>query len=473
MEELRSLLKLKEKSQSTLENDMAKLTEEIHVFQAQKAELEQEHQSQLLSSQESSRTLSETLEKLKQENRELKDNLRNSKDRLAAHELEAENRKKEKESQTRLSSQNEDELKKALADQQNKVKDLLAEMETLKTKNKTLKQTAQEPVSEDSESLKDELEASKKEIKKIRGQMALIKGQLKKSASPQEVQDLRNRIQELELAQNDPDSSENKKLTDIYQADVKRQLQTRDKKIQELQQKADRLVELEKRYSELEKTMADQQDTLDALNKAKEEALESEEDRKLSPSEAEIKIHELRAHVRTLEEKCKITPEREELENKLQRQFEAFTTIRNELAVQRERQSSSEAVLQREKSQIDRERQELRVNVDRMKVEYEEQLEKMWTQHEAMRSRHENNLTSGRTALDSAQTKLLMNGHSPVSESGFDWINHPDEEEEESEGVSTQLVPAVGKLPPLEKPLFNEFMEVPQCSGCLSKVINI
>jgi membrane-associated HD superfamily phosphohydrolase len=213
------------------------------------------------------------------------------------------------------------------------------------------------------------------------------------------------------------------------------------------------------------------------LEKTEKQALEEASDRGLNPTEAEQRIQELREKVRELEDRLASTPEKEELENKLQRQFEAFNTIRNELTAQRERQFDSEAKLQKEKSLIDRERQELRVTVEKLRSEYEQQLETMWRQYETMKEE----LSLGRSALDAAQVKLMMNGCSPVSENGFDWNNSEHEEEEEEEeqqeeedvSVGRQLVPEVGKLPPLEKPGLNAFMEVPSCSGCLSDVINI
>ncbi|RCH79882.1 hypothetical protein CU098_000245, partial [Rhizopus stolonifer] len=406
IQQLRAQLEEKEQvatnSKSAFENKISQLEETIksqEEVQSKLSSLEKkskEWQTNLNDEQARTKEITEALTKAEQANKELESKLEGILKELSTAQSKL--------SQNKDESEKGDQLKDGLSNQ---------EIEALKTEIERLKSQVKEQPTEFAD--QEELESSKKEIKKLRGQLALAKGQSKKNDLT--LENFKKRIHELE------GDTEGKKMADIQQADIKRQLQKKDKKLEGLQQQVARLLEMEGEYKQIKIVLKEKEERLDALTKANDEALEEASDRALNPTEAEQKMKELREKVRELEERCKMTPEKEELEHKLQRQFEAFTTIRNELTAQRERQFDSETRLQKEKSQIDRERQELRVNVDRMKVEYEEQLEKMWDQHEAMRHRHESNLTFGRAALDSAQTKLMLNGHSPVSESGFDWAS--------------------------------------------------
>ena len=157
------------------------------------------------------------------------------------------------------------------------------------------------------------------------------------------------------------------------------------------------------------------------------------------------------------------TEELSELQRRLDRQLEAFNTIRGELSTVRERQLESEARLEREKKELEH-------TIKRLQNEYKGHLDRMWDQQQ----NSQETLETRRAALDEAQVKLMMNGLSPVSENEFEW---PSEEEHEDDGEKEQQQqqqhPAVGKLPPLERPAFFQFLETPRCSGCRSEVIDI
>ncbi|KAI9319922.1 hypothetical protein BX666DRAFT_1345670 [Dichotomocladium elegans] len=156
----------------------------------------------------------------------------------------------------------------------------------------------------------------------------------------------------------------------------------------------------------------------------------------------------------------------EDYKSRLERQLDAFNTIRGELTAVRERQFQSEQRLEREK-------RELETVVQRLQAEYKSHLDRLWKERED----REDILDNGRTALDEAQMKLMMNGFSPVSETGFDWQNDESQDgaidEELVAAHAPRRIPGVGKLPPRQKPAFFEFLETPRCSGCLSEVIDI
>ncbi|KAI9274650.1 hypothetical protein BDA99DRAFT_245217 [Phascolomyces articulosus] len=165
----------------------------------------------------------------------------------------------------------------------------------------------------------------------------------------------------------------------------------------------------------------------------------------------------------------KRTKELEELQHRLDRQLEAFNTIRGELTTVRDRQLENE-------SRLEREKRELETTLQRLQAEYKGHLDQLWNQHQNAQE----TLETRRTALDEAQVKLMMNGLSPVSENEFEW---PSDEEQAQEEVRERRLqhqqehhhqqPTVGKLPPLEKPAFFQFLETPRCSGCQSEVIDI
>lgn len=141
----------------------------------------------------------------------------------------------------------------------------------------------------------------------------------------------------------------------------------------------------------------------------------------------------------------------QELQSRLDRQLEAFDTIRRELTTVRDRQFESETRLEREK-------RELETTLQRLHAEYKAHLDRMWNDHQAVREQNEETMENGRAALDNAQVKLMMNGLSPVSENGFDWTRSESEEEPEHvPAEEPRQVPAVGKLPPRQKPDFFEF----------------
>ncbi|CAO3580304.1 unnamed protein product [Absidia cylindrospora] len=205
--------------------------------------------------------------------------------------------------------------------------------------------------------------------------------------------------------------------------------------------------------------------------------------------------------------------EMKELHQRLERQYEAFSTIREELTTARDRQVDVELNASKEKNDLIREQKELEQTVMKLRTEYQDHLERMWRQHQATRHHHEEDLTLGRNALDAAQVKLMQNGLSPVSENGFDWMNTDDDDVHHHEHdsnhdhnnhgmgtdgsggdddgatstitknttpVATTLAsvtisksPSLGVLPPLAKPAFSEFLETPRCSGCQSEVIDI
>jgi chromosome segregation ATPase len=191
------------------------------------------------------------------------------------------------------------------------------------------------------------------------------------------------------------------------------------------------------------------------------------------------------------EREAALEAELKELRQRLERQFDAFSTIRGELTTVRDRQLNVELNAQKEKESLLQERKGLELTIERLRTEYQEHLERMWSQHQAMREHHEEDLSLGREALDSAQVKLMQNGLSPVSENGFEWVNSDSEDDDEEGGkkgtedddndddeVSKPLLPTdksplVGQLPPLQKPAFFEFMETPRCSGCQTDVIDI
>ncbi|CAO3624361.1 unnamed protein product [Mucor hiemalis] len=340
------------------------------------------------------------------------------------------------------------------------------------------------------EQLENELSAKDKETKKLRGQLKLSKNQnsnqlkdveSKLKNQEAELEEYRKKIATLEegASPTSKAKSASERKTEIQLNEVKRQLQTRDKKLEMLQQEVDKLRAVETISQKLKDELDIREQRVSeleaAVKKAKEEATEDAADKALDPNESEAKIKELRDRVRELEVQVKDTPEASDLKSRLQRQFEAFNTLRSEISTQRERQFDSEAKLEKDKSTLERERVELELTVQRLKDEYETHLEKMWRQYESMREHHEEDLSAGRSALDSAQVKLMMNGYSPVSENGFQWTNTDDEEEEDEGGavIVKKHVPAVGKLPPLEKPAFAEFLEIPRCGACQSEVIEI
>ncbi|KAI8334206.1 hypothetical protein BC941DRAFT_432368 [Chlamydoabsidia padenii] len=163
-----------------------------------------------------------------------------------------------------------------------------------------------------------------------------------------------------------------------------------------------------------------------------------------------------------------------ELRQRLERQFDAFTTIRGELTTVRDRHLNAELVAQKEKESLLQEKKEMELTIERLRTEYQEHLEHMWAQHQAMREHHEEDLTLGRDALDAAQVKLMQNGLSPVSENGFEWVNTDSEDDDnDNEKAPADKSPLVGQLPPLQKPAFFEFSETPRCSGCQTEVIEI
>ncbi|ORZ15209.1 hypothetical protein BCR42DRAFT_492143 [Absidia repens] len=184
-------------------------------------------------------------------------------------------------------------------------------------------------------------------------------------------------------------------------------------------------------------------------------------------------------HERALETEVK------DLRSRLERQFDAFTTIRGELTTVRDRQLNVELEASKEKKDLIREREGLEHTIERLRNEYQEHLERMWAQHEAIRQHHEEDLTVGRDALDAAQVKLMQNGLSPVSENGFEWVNSDSENDDDNDGNNedsdgdptsshnNNKTPSVGPLPPLRKPEFFEFLETPRCNGCQSEVIDI
>lgn len=190
------------------------------------------------------------------------------------------------------------------------------------------------------------------------------------------------------------------------------------------------------------------------------------------------------------EREAALETELKELRQRLDRQFNAFSTIRGELTTVRDRQLNVELNAQKEKESLLQERQGLELTIERLRTEYQEHLERMWSQHQAMREHHEEDLSLGREALDSAQVKLMQNGLSPVSENGFEWVNSDSEDDNDDEDgkkeasdddsddparplLPTDKSPLVGQLPPLQKPAFFEFMETPRCSGCQTDVIDI
>ncbi|CAO3593178.1 unnamed protein product [Absidia cylindrospora] len=186
-------------------------------------------------------------------------------------------------------------------------------------------------------------------------------------------------------------------------------------------------------------------------------------------------------HERALETEVK------DLRSRLERQFDAFTTIRGELTTVRDRQLNVELEANKEKKDLIREREGLEHTIERLRNEYQEHLERMWAEHEVIRQHHEEDLTVGRDVLDAAQVKLMQNGLSPVSENGFEWVNSDSENDdddndgnnEDSDDGATSgnnnnnKTPSVGPLPPLRKPDFFEFLETPRCNGCQSEVIDI
>ncbi|CAO3639646.1 unnamed protein product [Cunninghamella echinulata] len=206
----------------------------------------------------------------------------------------------------------------------------------------------------------------------------------------------------------------------------------------------------------------------------------------------------------TKEKLSELEKENKELKLRLERQFDAFTTIRGELTTVRDRQLNSELHFDKERDQLKHQTKGLEQIIERLKNEYQEHLERMWQQHESIRRHHEDDLTLGRNALDAAQVKLMQNGLSPVSENGFEWAGSDDddeeeEEEEDEEGgennddddeqgneeehnthdrgkknkLSSTKSPSLGILPPLKKPAFIEFLETPRCNGCQSEVIDV
>ncbi|ORX58928.1 hypothetical protein DM01DRAFT_307417 [Hesseltinella vesiculosa] len=172
--------------------------------------------------------------------------------------------------------------------------------------------------------------------------------------------------------------------------------------------------------------------------------------------------------------------ENKDLQLRLERQLDAFNTIRGELTTVRERELATEQRLVKEKEGLTLENQRLLATVEQVRQEFQEHLNHMWQQHEAVRQHHEEDLSVGRSALDSAQVKLMQNGLSPVSENGFEWTNTDSEDDDHGEhvhdaqpGNQGPQTPHVGRLPPLEKPGFIEFAQAPRCSGCVSEVIDI
>ncbi|CAO3635515.1 unnamed protein product [Cunninghamella blakesleeana] len=207
----------------------------------------------------------------------------------------------------------------------------------------------------------------------------------------------------------------------------------------------------------------------------KEEDVEKEkEEEKDDKEETNVKLTELEN-------------ENKELKLRLERQFDAFTTIRGELTTVRERQLNAELDFDKEREQLNNKSKDMEQIIERLKNEYQEHLERMWQQHESIRRHHEEDLTLGRDALDAAQVKLMQNGLSPVSENGFEWANSDDDDDEEGDeegdkndkgknqnnkSPSTKS-PSFGMLPPLKKPAFIEFSETPRCNGCQSEVIDV
>ena len=155
------------------------------------------------------------------------------------------------------------------------------------------------------------------------------------------------------------------------------------------------------------------------------------------------------------------TEELTELQLRLDRQLEAFNTIRGELTTVRDRQLDNEARLEREK-------RELETTLQRLQAEYKGHLDRLWNQQQ----NSQETMETRRAALDEAQVKLMMNGLSPVSENEFEWPSD-DEQAQDEVRERRNMQPAVGKLPPLEKPAFFQFLETPRCSGCQSEVIDI
>jgi chromosome segregation ATPase len=353
-----------------------------------------------------------------------------------------------------------------------------------------------------------EVESSKleKELKKVRGQLALakkqnnqqlknveakVKEQQKELDEKQkELLDMKEQLdkktassEETTTTRNMPAGRTGDRKLEQQLTEVNRQLHLKERKAEELRKQITGLEVVERDYTQLkenyEKKDMQAKELEQQIERLKKEANEDLAD-KVAPSESDTKIKELRTQIRQLEDENKLlkteTPEMGELKKQMERQSDAFHTIRSELSIQRKRQFDSESKLEREKNGVQREKKELEINVQRLRKEYEEHLEKIWEEYESMKNHHEENLSLGRSALDAAQVKLMMNGQSPVSENGFDWNNSDNEdedEEDEEEEHDKKHIPSVGKLPPLEKPAFFEFMEAPRCSSCQSEIFDI
>ncbi|KAL0077225.1 hypothetical protein F4703DRAFT_1882772 [Phycomyces blakesleeanus] len=297
-------------------------------------------------------------------------------------------------------------------------------------------------------------------------------------------------------------SSYDNRRAEMELKDANRQLHVRSDKVKELQAKTNALesqvTDLESKHKvqldEVHKALLQKDKEIEGLRsaagkgsfgsggKTREIGLSEEgdaDDDKQALAVLENQNQRLAAEAMELEHTAiSQKAENDALKSQLERQLDAFGTLRGELSTVRQRQLDAEARLEKEKADLKREKAELESIVHRLRSEYETHLDQLWKQHEELRGHHEQELDSGRLALDTAQDRLLQNGLSPVSENGFEWVvSERVESESESESEEESRLefksPALGRLPPLERPAFFEFMETPRCSGCQSEVIDI